>query len=121
MANARKILVVDDDAELRDALVEQLALHEEFETSAVETAQAALVEAKAGHIDLVLMDVGLPDMDGREAVRVLRKNGFKAPVIMLTGHGTDSDTILGLVAGANCRRARDRQRGLAHRARSGGR
>jgi DNA-binding response OmpR family regulator len=101
MANARKILVVDDDAELRDALVEQLALHEEFETSAVETAQAALVEAKAGHIDLVLMDVGLPDMDGREAVRVLRKNGFKAPVIMLTGHGTDSDTILGLEAGAN--------------------
>ncbi len=47
------------------------------------------------------MDVGLPDMDGRDAVRVLRKNGFKAPVIMLTGHDTDSDTILGLEAGAN--------------------
>jgi CheY-like chemotaxis protein len=93
MANARKILVVDDDAELREALVEQLALHEEFETSAVETAQAAFAEAKDGHVDLVLMDVGLPDMDGRDAVRVLRKNGFKAPVIMLTGHGTDSDTI----------------------------
>ena len=101
MANARKILLVDDDPELREALVEQLALHEEFETEAVETAQAALQHAKAGHIDLVLMDVGLPDMDGRDAVRVLRKNGFKAPVIMLTGHGTDSDTILGLEAGAN--------------------
>jgi DNA-binding response OmpR family regulator len=93
MANARKILIVDD--------VEQLALHDEFETEAGETAQAALQRAKAGHIDLVLMDVGLPDMDGRDAVRVLRKNGFKAPVIMLTGHGTDSDTILGLEAGAN--------------------
>ena len=47
------------------------------------------------------MDVGLPDFDGREAVRILRKNGFKAPIIMLTGHNTDSDTILGLESGAN--------------------
>jgi DNA-binding response OmpR family regulator len=101
MANARKILVVDDDAELRNALVEQLALQEEFETDTVDTAQGALQHAKSGHIDLVLMDVGLPDMDGREAVRVLRKNGFKAPVIMLTGHDTDSDTVLGLESGAN--------------------
>ena len=58
--------------------------------------------AKAGQIDLVIMDVGLPDIDGREAVRILRKNGFKAPIIMLTGHDTDSDTILGLELG--CRR-----------------
>ena len=57
--------------------------------------------AKAGQIDLVIMDVGLPDIDGREAVRILRKNGFKAQIIMLTGHGTDSDTILGLESGAN--------------------
>jgi DNA-binding response OmpR family regulator len=49
----------------------------------------------------VIMDVGLPDIDGREAVRILRKNGFKAPIIMLTGHDTDSDTILGLESGAN--------------------
>ena len=47
------------------------------------------------------MDVGLPDIDGREAVRILRRNGFKAPIIMLTGHDTDSDTILGLESGAN--------------------
>ena len=52
-------------------------------------------------IDLAVMDVGLPDMDGREAVKILRKGGFKAPIIMLTGHDTDSDTILGLEAGAN--------------------
>ena len=57
--------------------------------------------AKAGQIDLVIMDVGLPDIDGREAVRILRRNGFKAPIIMLTGHDTDSDTILGLKLGAN--------------------
>jgi DNA-binding response OmpR family regulator len=89
MASTRKILVVDDDNELRGALKEQLALHEEFEAEAVETAQAALQQAKSGHYDLVLMDVGLPDMDGREAVRILRKNGFKSPVIMLTGHDAD--------------------------------
>ena len=101
MANARKILIVDDDAELRDALVEQLALHDEFEAQAVDNAAKSVAAAKAGQIDLVIMDVGLPDMDGREAVRILRKNGFKAPIIMLTGHDTDSDTILGLESGAN--------------------
>jgi DNA-binding response OmpR family regulator len=61
----------------------------------------AVHAAKAGQIDLVIMDVGLPDVDGREAVRILRKNGFKAPIIVLTGHNTDSDTILGLESGAN--------------------
>jgi DNA-binding response OmpR family regulator len=101
MTNARKILIVDDDAELRDALVEQLALHEEFEASAVDSGAKGVQAAKAGQIDLVIMDVGLPDIDGREAVRILRKGGFKAPIIMLTGHDTDSDTILGLESGAN--------------------
>src|SRR5258707_11810720 len=101
MANARKILIVDDDTELSAALVEQLALHEEFEAVASDTAAKGLAIAKNGHVDLVIMDVGLPDVDGREAVRILRKNGFKAPIIMLTGHDTDSDTILGLESGAN--------------------
>src|SRR5687768_18074660 len=101
MPNARKILIVDDDAELRDALVEQLALHEEFEASSADSGSKGVQAAKAGQIDLVIMDVGLPDIDGREAVRLLRKGGFKAPIIMLTGHDTDSDTILGLESGAN--------------------
>jgi DNA-binding response OmpR family regulator len=101
MANTRRILIVDDDADMRDALVEQLALHEEFEAVAAESGTKGVQAAKAGHVDLVIMDVGLPDVDGREAVRILRKNGFKAPIIMLTGHDTDSDTILGLEAGAN--------------------
>src|SRR3954470_23479770 len=101
MANARKILIVDDDTDLRDALVEQLSLHEEFEASAVDTGAKGASAAKANAPDLVLMDVGLPDTDGREVVRSLRKGGFKAPIIMLTGHDTDSDTILGLESGAN--------------------
>ena len=99
MPNTRKILIVDDDPEMRDALTEQLSLHEEFEAIAVENGSKGVQAAKAGLIDLVIMDVGLPDIDGREAVRILRKNGFKAPIIMLTGHDTDSDTILGLEFG----------------------
>ncbi|MFG1360387.1 response regulator transcription factor [Xanthobacter pseudotagetidis] len=101
MANAWKILVVEDDPELRDALVEQLTIQEEFEPVPAETAQAAIDTARNGAIDLVIMDVGLPDMDGRDAVRQMRRNGFKAPILMLTGHDTDSDTIMGLEAGAN--------------------
>jgi DNA-binding response OmpR family regulator len=96
-----KILIVDDDAELCDAFVEHLALHVEFESIVVETGAKGVQAAKAGQIDLIIMDVGLPDVDGREAVRILRKNGFKAPIIMLTGHDTDSDIILGLESGAN--------------------
>jgi DNA-binding response OmpR family regulator len=89
--NTRKILIVDDDPELRDALMEQLSLHEEFEAVAAENGSKGAQAAKAGQIDLVIMDVDLPDIDGREAVRILRMNGFKAPTIMLTGHDTDSD------------------------------
>src|ERR1051325_2893911 len=88
MANKRTILIVEDDAELRDALVAQLALHEEFDASSADSGTKGVQAAKNGQVDLVIMDVGLPDVDGREAVRILRKNGFKAPIIMLTGHDT---------------------------------
>ena len=98
---ARTILLVDDDEDLRDTLVEQLALYEEFVILQEATATKGIQTARGGQVDLLIMDVGLPDMDGREAVKLLRKGGFKAPIIMLTGQSTDSDTILGLEAGAN--------------------
>ena len=101
MANPRKILIVDDDPDLRGTLTEQLVLHEEFEAQSVGTGAAAVKAAQDEQFDLVIMDVGLPDIDGREAVRQLRGNGFKAPVIMLTGHDSDADTIMGLESGAN--------------------
>jgi DNA-binding response OmpR family regulator len=97
----RTILVVDDDDDLRNTLVEQLSLYEEFNVLQEATATKAVHTARGSIIDLLIMDVGLPDMDGREAVKLLRKGGFKAPIIMLTGHDTDADTILGLEAGAN--------------------
>ncbi len=101
MANTRKILLVDDDNDLREALAEQLSVHEEFLISTVNTSTAGIAAVKVDTIDLVIMDVGLPDMDGREAVKVMRKNGFKGPVIMLTGNDTDADAVLGLESGAN--------------------
>ena len=98
---SRTILIVDDDDDLRSTLVEQLSLYEEFDVLQEATAAKGISAARTGLIDLLIMDVGLPDMDGREAVKMLRKGGYKAPIIMLTGHDTDSDTILGLEAGAN--------------------
>ncbi|PYB74167.1 MULTISPECIES: response regulator transcription factor [Rhizobium] len=97
----RTILLVDDDDDLRQILVEQLSLYDEFSLLQESNAARAMQTAKTAQVDLMIMDVGLPDMDGREAVKLLRKGGFKSPVIMLTGHDTDSDTILGLEAGAN--------------------
>jgi len=101
MNGTKKILVVDDDDTLRGSLAEQLQLHEEFSCIAVATGAAGLDHVRANHVDLVLLDVGLPDMDGREVCRLMRKAGVKVPIIMLTGADTDSDTILGLDAGAN--------------------
>jgi DNA-binding response OmpR family regulator len=98
---ARTILLVDDDDDLRETLTEQLSLYDEFNILQEATATKCIQTARANPIDLLVMDVGLPDMDGREAVKLLRKGGFKAPIIMLTGHDTDADTILGLEAGAN--------------------
>ena len=54
MANARKILIVDDDTDMRDALVEQLALHEEFDATAVDSGTKGVQAAKNGQVDLVI-------------------------------------------------------------------
>jgi len=101
MSTSRKILLVDDDDALRASLAEQLQLHEEFITVQVPTAADALAAVRSDHFDAILLDVGLPDMDGREVCRVMRRSGVTAPVLMLTGAAGDADTILGLDAGAN--------------------
>ncbi len=98
---AKRILMVDDDEALRESLAEQLRLHEEFETTLTGSAAEGLEAVRTGYFDAVLLDVGLPDMDGREGCRLMRRGGVKAPIIMLTAHDTDADTILGLDAGAN--------------------
>ncbi len=101
MAVLKKILLVDDDEDLREALSEQLVMTEEFDVFEAGTGAEATERTKDGHHDLIILDVGLPDTDGRELCRLLRKQGVKCPVVMLTGHDSDADTILGLDAGAN--------------------
>jgi DNA-binding response OmpR family regulator len=101
MANLRKILLVDDDDALREALSEQLVMTEDFDVFEAATGAEGMDRAKAQHHDLIILDVGLPDTDGRELCKRMRKAGIKAPILMLTGHDSDADTILGLDAGAN--------------------
>jgi DNA-binding response OmpR family regulator len=97
----RRIFLVDDDAELRKSLMDQLMHYREFELIEAGTAAEALRKVRDVNVDLMILDVGLPDMDGREAVKILRRDGFKSPILLLTGHDSDSDEILGLESGAN--------------------
>jgi DNA-binding response OmpR family regulator len=99
--NKRRLYLVDDDEDLRKTLIDQLAHYREFEILESGTACEALEKVKDTHIDLMILDVGLPDMDGRESVKILRRDGFKSPILMLTGQDSDSDEILGLESGAN--------------------
>ena len=101
MAQVKKILLVDDDDDLREALGEQLMLSQEFDVFEAGDASNAITKSKEGIFDLIILDVGLPDMDGRELCSLMRKNGVKSPILMLTGHDSDADTILGLNSGAN--------------------
>ena len=101
MTQVKTILLIDDDDDLREALTEQFVMTEEFAVVEAGTGADALQRLKKGLFDLLIVDVGLPDTDGRELCRLMRKQGLKTPVIMLTGHATDADTILGLDAGAN--------------------
>ena len=74
MPPAKTLLIIDDDDDLREALAEQLALHEEFKTVQASTATEGLRLGREIRADLILLDVDLPDMDGREACRLLRKD-----------------------------------------------
>ena len=98
---AKKLLLVDDEAGLRQSLAEQLELHDEFKTEQAENGAQGLETAKSTHFDLMLLDVGLPDLDGREVCKMMRKAGIKCPIIMLTAADGEADTILGLESGAN--------------------
>ena len=101
MRVGRKILIVDDDVALRQSLAEQLELHEEFVSVQCDSAACALRLASTERFDAILLDVGLPDMDGRGLCRLLRRTGVQVPIIMLTGADSDADTVLGLDSGAD--------------------
>jgi DNA-binding response OmpR family regulator len=100
MAQRKTLLIVDDDADLRGAVAEQLHA-EEFATVEAATGGEGVRAAQAERPDLILLDVDLPDVDGREVARQMRATGVSAPIIMLTAATADEDTIQGLEAGAN--------------------
>ncbi|GAN63960.1 response regulator transcription factor [Acetobacter indonesiensis] len=103
MTGARPILVVDDDRILRQTLVEQLQLDGEFivqEASSLAEAREKL-KAPDSRFDAILLDVTLPDGDGRDFCAELRKEGLRMPIIMLTGSDDEADIVRGLDAGAN--------------------
>jgi DNA-binding response OmpR family regulator len=101
MSTVRKVLIIDDDDALRETLKEQFTLHDEFAITDAATASAGLKQLRSEMVDLVLLDVRLPDMDGREACKQMRKSGYRGPIVMLTAQDTEADTILGLDSGAN--------------------
>jgi DNA-binding response OmpR family regulator len=100
MAQRKTLLIVDDDADLRGAVAEQLQA-EDFDTLEAATAGEGVRLAQTERPDLILLDLDLPDFDGREAARRLRASGVATPIIMLTAAGEDEDTVQGLDAGAN--------------------
>jgi DNA-binding response OmpR family regulator len=101
MRAGRRILIVDDDGALRQSLAEQLELNEEFVCIECGTAARALEMVNGDRFDTIVLDVGLPDMDGRELCRLLRRAGVQVPIVMLTGADSEPDTIRGLEAGAD--------------------
>ena len=101
MRAGRRILIVDDDGALRQSLVEQLELNEEFVCIECGTAAQVLEMVASSRFDTIVLDVGLPDMDGRELCRLLRRSGVQVPIVMLTGADSEPDTVLGLEAGAD--------------------
>ena len=100
MAQSKTLLIVDDDQDLRGAIAEQLQA-EGFDTVEAAMAGEGIRQARDAKPDLILLDVDLPDMDGREACRQMRRDGVTAPVIMLTAAATDDDAVQGLDSGAN--------------------
>lgn len=96
------ILIIDDDADLREALVEQVDLEDGFAAIGAGTAAQGLAAAEASRPAVIVLDVSLPDMDGFDACRQLREQGVKAPIIMLTGAAQEEEhQVRGLDAGAN--------------------
>jgi DNA-binding response OmpR family regulator len=101
MPTPKRVLLVDDDQMLRSSLAEQLAADASY--TVVEAGSCAEGRARAaeGLYEFMILDIGLPDGDGRALCRELRDSGVSCPIILLTAAESDADTIEGLDAGAN--------------------
>ncbi|MGX1542650.1 response regulator transcription factor [Streptomyces adustus] len=95
-----RILVVEDDHALRDVLVRGLR-EEEFRPVPAADGATALRLADSGGLAAAVLDVGLPDADGRDVCQAMRANGFVAPVLFLTAHHRLADRLSGFSAGGD--------------------
>ncbi|MBI1252083.1 MAG: response regulator [Alphaproteobacteria bacterium] len=101
-ARKQTVLIIDDDADLRAALIEQFELEDTLSAVGAQTAEEGARLAAELNPATILLDVHLPDLNGFEACRKLRASGVRAPIIMLTGAAREeADQIEGLDAGAN--------------------
>jgi two-component system response regulator MprA len=95
-----KVLVVDDEPNVRSALQRALAL-ERYEVSLAEDGQQALDQLAEGVVDAIVLDVSMPKIDGLEVCRRLRAAGDRTPVLLLTARDAIDDRVDGLDAGAD--------------------
>jgi DNA-binding response OmpR family regulator len=101
MAQRKTLLIVDDNDDLRGELAEQLEMDDEFTVVQAATGNDGVSRAVEVKPDLILLDLDLPDINGREVCRQIREKQVAAPIIMLTAADSDEDTVKGLDAGAN--------------------
>src|SRR5690242_11316869 len=86
------ILIVDDDPDIREALGDMLE-HEGYHVHLVGTGMDAIREAKQAHYGTVILDIGLPDVDGHAVLHALSQTDPQLPVVILTGDGTEQNTV----------------------------
>jgi two-component system alkaline phosphatase synthesis response regulator PhoP len=96
----RRLLLVEDDRTLRQALTFNLT-REGYEVTSAADGEAALEAARNERLDLILLDVMLPGMSGIEVLRVLRREGVRTPIIILSAKGDEIDRVVGLKIGAD--------------------
>lgn len=103
MSTARPILIVEDDDALREVLMEHLAANGAFQPRGAATLGEAthLLGAADARFDAVILDINLPDGDGRDFCAQMRRQRHNMPVIMLTSRSEETDVVRGLDAGAN--------------------
>ena len=101
MPSVKRVLLVDDDAMLRSSLAEQLEQNDGFSPVEAGSCAEARQLAHEGLYEFMILDVGLPDGDGRALCRQFRSEGITCPIILLTAKDSDSDIVEGLKSGAN--------------------
>jgi len=94
------IFIIDGDAAANEFLARHFEAHE-FIVHTATTAEECLAMVRTQRADLIILGVDLPDMDGRDTCRLLRKRGLLTPILIVSDQGSDADTILGLDSGGN--------------------